>query len=130
MRKILTLLCCLAALVFRAPAQHGPFTDSLAKIKALPPAQQARLLSDLMKTRLSLSAAQYQRVSAINTDLAIRIQPIIHSDASRFSKARKIRPILEEKEVELKTVLTAAQFSTYETVKQEMIDKVKATPEP
>lgn len=99
--------------------------DSLVKLKNANPQQRARMQSDLMKTRLALSDAQYKQVAALNLAYALKIEPILKSDDSKFSKYGRIKPLLEEKDEKLKTVFTKEQYDKYDAVKKEIMDKMR-----
>ncbi|HZE83013.1 MAG TPA: hypothetical protein VE035_01840 [Puia sp.] len=96
-------------------------SDQEARLKASTPEQRAHFQDSLMNTRLALNTTQYSQVHAINIKYARQIEPLIKSDDSRFSKYSKIKPLLEAKDKELKTVFTGEQCQKYEAVKKEMM---------
>ncbi|MDR3716040.1 MAG: hypothetical protein P4L51_24815 [Puia sp.] len=116
------LAYCMLGSILPANAQSA---DSLVKLKNANPQQRARMQSDLMKTRLALSDAQYKQVAALNLAYALKIEPILKSDDSKFSKYGRIKPLLEEKDEKLKTVFTKEQYDKYDAVKKEIMDKMR-----
>lgn len=116
------LLCGLAGRAQSIPPQYA---DTLARLKAASPEKRAQMQTDYMNTRLALTAAQYNQVSGINLAYARRIEPILRSEDGRFTKYRKIKPLLEEKDEELKAVFTADQFKKYQDVKQELMRQAR-----
>lgn len=116
------LLCGPAGRAQSIPPQYA---DTIAKLKAATPEQRAQMQTDLMKTKLSLTGEQYKQVSAINLLYARKIEPILRSDANRFSKYRQIKPLLDEKDEKLKAVFTPEQFKKYEDVKSEMMSEAR-----
>jgi len=116
------LLCGPAGRSQGIPPQYA---DTIAKLKAATPEQRAQLQTDLMKTKLSLTGEQYKQVAAINLIYARKIEPILRSDANRFSKYHQIKPLLDEKDEKLKAVFTPAQFSKYLDVKSEMMREAR-----
>jgi hypothetical protein len=120
----------LPVLLLCGPAGRGQnippqYADTIAKLKAATPETRAKMQTDLMNTKLSLTAEQYKQVSAINLLYARKIEPIFRSDANRFSKYQKIKPLLDEKDEQLKAVFTAEQFKKYQDVKSEMMSEAR-----
>lgn len=95
------------------------------KFKNSTPEQRAAMQDKLMKQELNLSDVQYTQVSALNLEYARKMQPIINSDESRFSKGRKARALLKEKDEKLKKILTQQQYDLYQQKVQEMTSKLK-----
>lgn len=129
--KHLILLCLsLPVLLFCGPAaraQNIPpqYADTLAKLKAAAPEQRAAMQTNLMQSKLQLNDAQLKQVAAINLSYARKIEPILRSDDSRFSKYRKIKPMLDEKDEKLKGVFTVDQFKKYQDIKKELMDQAR-----
>lgn len=119
----LLVLFYMLGMVLTADAQYA---DSLAKLKASSPEQRAQMQDDLMKTRLMLSDAQYKQVCVINLQYALKVEPILKNNDSKFSKYGQVKPILEEKDEKLKTIFTKEQFERYDAVKKEMMEKIRA----
>jgi hypothetical protein len=118
------LMICLFAT--SAHAQQGPYADKLTRLKAMPPAGQARWISDQLKTRLTLSDSQYQKITGIALQLTQQLRPIMLSDDSQYSKLSQLRPLMQGTEQQLKAVLSADQYKKYLIFKQSVIDKARA----
>jgi hypothetical protein len=99
--------------------------DSAIDLKSASPEQRAQWQSNAMKTKLGLNDAQYQQVSAINLEYAKKGEAIRNSGDGKFSKYRKFKSMMSDKDAKLKKVLTPDQFTTYEEMKKEMMDKAK-----
>ncbi len=119
-----TLIICLYAPA--AHAQHSPYADTLARLKAMPPDSQARWISDRLKTQLTLSDGQYLQIESIALQLTRQLKPILSSDDSKYSKLSQLRPLLQGTEQQLQTVLTPDQYKKYLTFKQSVIAKARA----
>lgn len=94
-------------------------------LKSSTPEQRAQRQSDTMRSKLGLDSIQYQKVSAINLEYARKGQEIMESGGGKFAKYRKFKSMTSEKDGKLKKVLTPDQYSSYETMKKEMMDKVR-----
>jgi hypothetical protein len=103
-------------------AQSG---DTLARLKNGTPEERARIQNEMMKSKLALNDTQYKQVADINLKYAQKIAPIMKSDDSKFSKYRQIKPIMEEKDEDLKAILTKGQFEKYTEIKKEMMAKAR-----
>jgi hypothetical protein len=90
------------------------------------PEERAQFQTGLMKAKLSLDSGQLTRVQAINLKYALKNDPIIKSDISKFSKFRQIKALQKEKDGELKKVFTAEQYKQYQAFEAEMKEKMKA----
>src|ERR1700743_1877441 len=55
------------------------------KLKEMSPQQRADFQTGLMKSKLKLDTQQIAKVKALNLKYAIKLQPILTSDDSRFS---------------------------------------------
>lgn len=117
----------IAVLLLQASTGHAQTVpaDSLKKLKGASPEQRAKVQTDLMRDKLQLTASQVQQVSALNLEYARKMEPIIRSDDSRFSKYRKAKPLLEEKENRLKSILTDEQYKKYEDIKKQLMDQAR-----
>lgn len=93
------------------------------RLKSMPPAERAKLQTDMMKSKLSLTAEQTPKIAAINEKYAQQMQPVIMSSEGPLVRMRKMREISGAKEGELKAVLTPDQFQKYLAEKEEMREK-------
>lgn len=89
------------------------------------PEERAKMMSDKMKTELSLTDDQYQKVQAINLDFANKTKDIKKDGADKAGWAEKMKPLDEERTTSLKGVLTPDQFTKFESMKKDMKDKHK-----
>jgi len=93
--------------------------------KGSTPDQRALRQSDAMKTKLGLDTVQYQKVYDINLEYARKGQEIMEAGGGKFAKYRKFKSMMSEKDGRLKKVLTPDQYSSYQEMKKEMMDKAK-----
>lgn len=106
------------------------------ELKNSTPEERATLLTEMMKTTLSLDEKTTMAVSAINLKYATETQALIDSDAPRLEKLMTFRRNSAAKDTEIKAVLTPEQYRQYEqkkseiqdTVKQKMKEKYQAAP--
>lgn len=94
-------------------------------LKNATPEQRAQMQSDMMKNKLALTDEQYKQVSDINLKYARKMDDLKQNGGGKFSKARKAKSIMSDKDDELQKVFTKEQFEKYETLKKEMMDKAR-----
>jgi hypothetical protein len=123
MKKVFSVLFSLLGFMLMSRAQS---TDSAVDLKNSSPEQRAQWQSNAMKTKLGLNDTQYQQVSAINLEYAKKGEEIKNSGGGKFSKYRKFKSMMSDKDAKFKKVLTPDQYTTYEEMKKEMMDKAKA----
>lgn len=111
---LVTLLCCTLV-----QAQESE------EFKNTTPEQRAKVQTDLLKSRLQLNEEQTTKVAAINLKYAKQMEPVIKNSGGKLAKFREAKKINEQKEGELKQVLTTEQFSTYEKAKEAMKEEMK-----
>jgi hypothetical protein len=114
---IVTALLLMAS-AFTASGQLDTLRDTT-------PEQRAGIQTELMKSRLALTADQTTKVAAINRKYADRMEPVIKSSEGPLAKIRRTREINEAKETELKQVLSTEQFEKYVASKEEMREKLE-----
>jgi anion-transporting ArsA/GET3 family ATPase len=107
--------------VFTAAAQNGMGQ----KLKDMTPQQRADYQSGLMKTKLKLDTQQMVKVRAVNIKYALKFQPIIKSDDNRFSRLKQAMALQSQKDDELKSIFTDAQFKQYKEFESEMRKKMQ-----
>ena len=114
----------LAVIVITA-SQIAPFAAhaQMEQLKQTTPEQRATLQTALMAERLGLTADQKTKVAALNLTYATKMEPIIKGSAGPLREMREIRQINDEKEAELKQILTPTQFQQYLASKEEMRQK-------
>ena len=122
MKKVFSVLFSLLGFILMSQAQS---TDSATNLKNSSPEQRAQWQSNAMKSKLGLDDTQYQQVSGINLEYAKKGEEIKNSGGGKFSKYRKFKSMMSDKDAKLKKVLTPDQYTTYEEMKKEMMDKAK-----
>lgn len=89
-------------------------------LKDTTPRERAAAQTAMMKSRLGLTDAQLPKIEAINSKYAERMDPIIKGSQGPLGKMRDARGVEQEKETELKGVLTPDQFQKFLAAKEEM----------
>ena len=118
----LTLILSTAIALFGAFA--GPAgAQMLEKLKKTTPEQRAKIQTELMKAKLDLNPAQVGQVGALNLKYAQKMQPLIAGGSGPLMEMREMREINEQKEADLKKILTSDQFEKYLAAKEEMREK-------
>ena len=109
-----------AAVLCAAPGRAA----DLDALKDTTPAERAKAQTAMMKVKLGLSDAEAAKVAPINLKYATKMEPIIKGPKLPLMKMRDAREVEGQKEAELKTVLTADQFTKFEASKEEMMEKL------
>ena len=112
-----------AALVLALLASPAAAAD-LDALKDTTPAERAKAQTAMMKTKLGLSDAEVAKIGPMNLKYAERMEPIIKGSEGPLIRMKSMRGVEEAKEAELKTVLTADQFTKFEASKEEMMEKL------
>src|SRR5262245_45433467 len=94
------------------------------KLKNTTPQERAKAQTLFMKSKLGLSEAQLPKVEAVNLKYAEKLDPVIKGSAGPLVKMEAVRQANEEKEAELKGILSPDQFQKYLAAKEEMREKV------
>jgi hypothetical protein len=118
MRRLLVALT-VTFLVTSAGAQ-------LEVLEKTTPAQRAGAQTSYMQTMLSLTPDQATKVSALNQRYAEKAEPVLKGSAWAMTKASALRKLQDDKEAELKPLLTPEQWTTYESGKDAMKTAVEA----
>jgi Spy/CpxP family protein refolding chaperone len=120
--KIFSLvLFCLIALTTSVQAQ-----EKLEKLFAeTTPEQRAKLQTGMMQEKLSLTEDQKTQVYDINLKYAQKLEDAYNAGGSKVKRLRNMKAVSEEKDGQLKTVLTGNQFDLYLKYKDEMREKIK-----
>jgi hypothetical protein len=92
----------------------------LDELKNTTPAERASLQTELMKSKLALTPEQTQAVADLNLKYANRMEPIIKGSSNSLSKMFQMRKINNEKETELKRILSSQQWETFDASRDEM----------
>src|SRR5262249_29919163 len=110
------------AMLVLGPAR-GASAQQLEMLKNTTPEERAKVQTELMKTKLDLTAEQEPKVAALNLKYAEKSDPILKGSSGPFMKMRRLRKINAEKDAELKQVLTPAQYQKLQAAKEEMRQK-------
>src|SRR5262245_37492660 len=100
------------------------FAADLDELKSTTPAERAKAQTAMMKAKLGLTDDQVSKIGAINLKYAEQMQPIINGTEGPLMKMRDARNVEDQKEAELKGILTPDQFQQFQTMKEEMRDKL------
>ena len=123
MRTTLRSVALTALAAFVLCAASGWAAD-LDELKDTTPGERAKAQTAMMKMKLGLTDAEAAKVAPINAKYAEKMEPIIKGDKIQLMKMRDVREVEQQKEAELKTVLTADQFTKFEASKEEMMEKL------
>jgi hypothetical protein len=117
MKSIKFFLLLVACVVFTyssyAQAERTPKT----------PDERATALTEWMKTNLQLTAEQVGPVTDLNLKYANLNEKLRNSTSTRMQKAKTLKANEQDRDSELKAVLSAEQFKLYESKKKEMKEK-------
>jgi coenzyme F420-reducing hydrogenase alpha subunit len=83
------------------------------------PEERAKRLTEMMKENLSLTAVQEPKVSAINLKYAKKVEDV-RKTTDTAAQRKALQNLNNQKDGELKTVLTADQFKSYLKQMEEM----------
>jgi len=115
-RGLLIALCLLAGAT--------AFGGELDALKNTTPEQRAQAQTAMMKAKLGLTDEQVSKIGALNLKYAEQMDPIIKGSEGPFMKARDARNVEDQKEAELKGLLSPDQFQKFQTMKEEMREKL------
>jgi len=99
------------------PLCSGQMMDKLMNTT---PDERASAQTAMMKAKLDLTPEQLPQIAAINQKYAQKMEPIIKGSSGMLMKMSQMRGVNEEKEAELKQVLSPDQFQKYLASKDEM----------
>lgn len=121
-RRIRSLIvpAAVALLLAAVPAARASLMDDLAKTT---PQERAGIQTAFMKAKLGLSPEEAQKIEAINLKYAEKTEPVIKGDDGMFAKARQMKEIQSEKDVEMQTALSPQQYQAYQAAKDELKEK-------
>ena len=120
--SILVVLGCLLPMVVSAQQQGAERLRVL--MENTTPEQRAHFEDQWMKKDLNLSTDQSARVGQINLGSAQRMQSIFNSGEGRFRMFRDVMQARDDKDEELRQVLTDDQFARYKDKKEAMWQKI------
>ena len=94
------------------------------KLAATTPEQRASQQTAQMKKRLSLTAEQEPTIAAINLKYAQQMQPILETGERNRQTMQQVKAMTKSKDADLKAVLTAEQYTQFETFKDDQKDRL------
>ena len=116
-----TLAVSIALTFLLIPLVRPPLSlGQLDKLMNTTPDERANAQTALMKAKLDLTADQLPKIAAINQKYAQKMEPIIKGSAGPLMKMNQMRGVNEEKEAELKQVLSPEQFQKYLASREEI----------
>ncbi len=110
---ISALLVCMFTLVKAQDKQMAPSSERASKA------------TEWMKSALNLTPEQVSKVQDLNLKYAVKMDSLKSSSLAKEDKMTVLKSEKESKDAELKSILTDAQYKTYQEKKQEMKDKMK-----
>ena len=119
---LVVLLGCLFSVGVFAQ-QEGPEKLRIL-MQTTTPEQRAQFEDHWMKKDLNLSSNQAAKVRQINLSSAQRMQSIFDSGGGRLRMFRDVMKARDDKDKELRKVLTAVQFTKYKSKKEKMWQKI------
>lgn len=118
---VAALIVCFVSIVSLASAQEKmeEFMTSTT------PEERAQMQTDHMKEKLVLTENQVPQVHEINLKYARKMQDAYNAGGGKLQKLKRVKGVSQEKDKELKRVLTSSQYAAYESNKEEMKAKMK-----
>lgn len=89
------------------------------------PEQRAKTLTEKMKTELTLTDSQYDKVYEVNLKYAVKNQEILKGSGNKLSKFKSLKSTNEDKSDEMKNLLTEEQYKKYEELQKEQRQEAK-----
>ncbi|MGA8178680.1 MAG: hypothetical protein WB792_01375 [Desulfobacterales bacterium] len=128
MKRLTHIVICLVLATFILPLTG--YSQDRGKqfrghFKNTTPEERADFQTDRIKTLLNLSDEQTAKVREINLKYAKENQELFNSDVTREEKKNKMREIYEQRQNELKTVLSNEQYEKYQSEKKEMKKRIR-----
>lgn len=87
--------------------------------------KEAKARHEAYKQKLNLTEEQSKNVEAINTTYFEGLNQLKNSGASKLSKYKKYKALTNEKDKQMKEVLTKEQFKIYKEYQAEMKEEFK-----
>ena len=98
--------------------------EGLDDLKATTPAERAAAQTAMMKAKLGLTDDQLPKIEALNEKYAEQMDPIIKGSDGPLLKMHAVKGVEDQKETELKGILSSDQFQQFQAMKSEMRDKI------
>lgn len=91
------------------------------------PEERTRTLTDKMKEKLPLAdSIEYQKVYDINLKYTKKMSEAFKNADSKMAKFKAIKSVQKEKDKELKSILSKAQYKNYEAMMDEAKQRMKS----
>jgi hypothetical protein len=100
-------------------------TAVMAVSSGRPAFAQGDKLRNTMKSKLDLTPDQTRAVTDLNVKYATKMEPVIKGSERPVARLRQMRQINEQKETELKGILSPQQWQKYEAARAEMREKLE-----
>ena len=124
MKKVLLMSIFALALMFSANAQEQ--TEKATKGQKRSATERAEALTKRMSKKLSLDAAQLERVKTINLETAKRVDEVRATMKDNRKEGKtKIMAIEAEREATFKQILKEDQMKTYLEMRKKKVDKMQ-----
>ena len=121
-RDVLSLAVTAVVLVSGVPTASA----QLDKLRNRTPAERAGMQTEFMQSKLDLTPDQKRAVTDLNLKYANKMEPVMKGSAGPLARARQMREINQEKETELRGILSPPQWEKYEASRAEMREKFEA----
>jgi hypothetical protein len=122
---LVAAIVCVALVAPAAAAEEAKEAPKLAPAK-----QRAKELTAKMKEKLSLTGDQEDKVYKINLKAAEAVdEAIAVPGAGRYDRYQSVKALQNQRDNELKGVLTQDQWKKYKQLKDELKDAVSAKAE-
>lgn len=89
------------------------------------PENGAKMLTDTLKTKLSLNDEQYKQAYSANLEFLNAAKALKDSEGRRVEKARNLKVLAEERDAKMKSFLSADQYKEYLLIKEENKERIK-----
>lgn len=120
MKKLIMVLAICCGLQATVTAQPH---DRKAAHRTMTPEQRAQKQTEKMQEALQLSEAQKKAVYDLNLQTATEMQTARKADKEK--NKQQFKAMHDRKEAKLKTILDAGQYSKYQSLKAERMNKMK-----
>ncbi|HNW51334.1 MAG TPA: DUF4890 domain-containing protein [Prolixibacteraceae bacterium] len=123
----LAVVLFLSAMTFAQPPQGGPGG------RQFNPEEMVKRQTDEMVKDLGLDAKQTEKVSAINKKYADKMGEMFKNaqgGGDHDAMRKKMETMRTEKDAELKAVLTAAQYTKYQELEKQRMERFRQGPPP
>lgn len=82
------------------------------------PENGAKMLTDTLKTKLSLNDEQYKQAYSVNFEFLNAAKALKDSGGRRMEKARNLKVLAEKRDAGMKSFLSSDQYKKYLLIKE------------